>query len=327
MHPRTVQFFLVGVFLLAVALFFWMAAGGSSAPIAPVEKSAKTVFRSASVADIRTAAEIAAPVIDYAGILARFIGKDVERVPVAEKIFALTFDGGGNAEGVEKILQTLASNGLHATFFLTGDFMQKFPDIGARIVHNGGEVANHTVTHKDLSTLTDEEVIGEITGMQQIAEKQNIAVVPFFRFPYGAPTKKTITLANDLGYVAVRWTVDSLGWQGAKDGRDASFVQKRVVEKAIPGGIALMHLGSASDRSTFDADALPEIITTLSNEGYQFVSLSELFNEAVLIKQKPGIAGFLFIRIVITFLPRFCHQTLRLILPFPAFLQTLHRQQ
>ena len=83
--------------------------------------------------------------------------------------------------------------------------MQKFPDIGARIVHNGGEVANHTVTHKDLSTLTDEEVIGEITGMQQIAEKQNIAVVPFFRFPYGAPTKKTITLANDLGYVAVRW--------------------------------------------------------------------------------------------------------------------------
>ena len=280
MHQKTAIIFLAGIFLCATALFFWMVVGGSSAPSAPVEKSEKTVSRSATVAESTTVTERAVPAIDYAGILARFTGKDVERVPVAEKVFALTFDGGGNAEGVEKILQTLSHNGIHATFFLTGGFMQKFPDIGARIVHNGGEVANHTVTHKDLSVLSDEEVTAEIIGMQQIAAKQGIMVAPFFRFPYGAPTKETITLANDLGYVAVRWTVDSLGWQGAKDGRDASFVAKRVIQKAVPGGIALMHLGSASDGSTFDADALPEIMRVLNNEGYRFVSLSELFSTA-----------------------------------------------
>ena len=123
-------------------------------------------------------------------------------------------------------------------------------------------------------------MVAEITGMRQIATEQSITVVPFFRFPYGAPTKGTIALANDLGYIAVRWTVDSLGWQGRKDGRDASFVQKRVIEKAIPGGIALMHLGSAKDGSTFDADALPDIITTLERQGYRLVPLSELFHEA-----------------------------------------------
>ncbi|MCR4322906.1 MAG: polysaccharide deacetylase family protein, partial [Candidatus Azambacteria bacterium] len=105
--------------------------------------------------------------------------------------------------------------------------------------------------------------------------------VPFFRFPYGAPTKETITLVNGKGYVAVRWTVDSLGWQGRKDGRDANFVVTRVISKAVPGAIVLMHLGSATDGSTFDADALQEVITTLKQQGYRFVSLSELFSASL----------------------------------------------
>ena len=117
--------------------------------------------------------------------------------------------------------------------------------------------------------------------MEQAAEALDVNVVPFFRFPYGAPTKEKIALVNERGYVAVRWTVDSLGWQGAKDGRDASFVVARVTEKAIQGAIVLMHLGSASDGSALDADALERIITTLAQQGYRFVSLSELFTASL----------------------------------------------
>lgn len=276
--------FCAGIFIVGVMalVFFEVFSFERSMPVARVKEDKVAVAMPAHGADnIIGAAEAATPAIDYAGILVRFTGKDVERVSVAEKLFALTFDGGGNAKGVEKILQTLSSNGIRATFFLTGDFMKKFPDIGARIAHSGGEIANHTVTHNNLSAVPDEEVVAQIAGMQQIAAEQGVSVAPFFRFPYGAPTKRTIALANDLGYVAVRWTVDSLGWQGAKDGHNASFVVERVLQKATPGGIALMHIGSASDESTFDADALPEIITALSAEGYQFVSLSELFSEAV----------------------------------------------
>lgn len=283
MRYSAYMIFCAGIFIVGVmALFFFeVFSFGRSMPVAPVREDKSAVALPVLVADNTTAAEAAMPAIDYAGILARFTRKDVEKVSIAEKLFALTFDGGGNAQGVEKILQTLSHNGIRATFFLTGDFMKKFPDIGARIAHSGGEIANHTVTHKDLSVLTDEEVSGEIRGMEQIAKEQDSAVVPFFRFPYGAPTQGTIALANDLGYVAVRWTVDSLGWQGKKDGRDASFVVARVLSKATPGGIALMHVGSASDGSTFDADALPEIIAALQQQGYKLVSLSELFSEAV----------------------------------------------
>lgn len=222
-----------------------------------------------------------APKSDAAEILSAFRGKDVERVSVNEKIFALTFDGGGDAKDTERILATLAKHSIPATFFLTGHFVETFPEMTDAIRKSEGEVANHTMTHKDLSKLSREEVVEEIAGMERIAKERGIDITPFFRFPYGAPTKETIALANDRGYVSVRWTVDSLGWQGAKDGRDASFVAQRVIEKAVPGGIALMHLGAAKDGTTFDADALPEIISALKEQGYRFVALSELFAEAI----------------------------------------------
>lgn len=221
------------------------------------------------------------PKIDYIRIRDMFREKDVERVQVDEKIFALTFDGGGDARGAEKILDLLSKNKIPATFFLTGHFMETFPKIVAAIQSSGGEIANHTMTHKDLSKLPEEEVAAEIDGMDRVAKEQGISVAPFFRFPYGAPTKETIALVNDKGYVAVRWTVDSLGWQGTKDGYDAAFVADRVLEKVVPGGIALMHLGAAKDGTTYDADALERIIVTLTQEGYRLVSLSELFEEAI----------------------------------------------
>lgn len=219
--------------------------------------------------------------IDHAKILETFRGKDVERVRTDKKLFALTFDGGADAKSAETILAVLQEHEISATFFLTGEFIEKFPGIADQITESGSEIANHTMTHKDLSKLSKEEVVREIEGMERAAEEKSISVAPFFRFPYGAPTKETIALANDLGYVAVRWTVDSLGWQGAKDGRDMAFVAQRVTEKAVPGGIALMHLGAAKDGTTFDADALPEIIAALKERGYRLVPLSELFREEI----------------------------------------------
>lgn len=221
------------------------------------------------------------PQIDYARIQEKFRGKDVERVQTHEKLFALTFDGGGNARGAQKILAALSEHGITATFFLTGHFIKEFPDMASAIQKGGGEIANHTMTHKDLSTLSKEEVAAEVTGMERAAKERAITVAPFFRFPYGAPTKETIALVNEHGYVSVRWTVDSLGWQGSTKGHDAEFVAERVIQKAVKGGIALMHLGSANDGSSLDADALEQIIASLQQQGYRFVSLSELFNVAI----------------------------------------------
>jgi len=235
---------------------------------------------------------IESPAIDYSKIFEKYKGKDAERALTDKKLIAFTFDGGGNDDGTEKILRTLSDNSIRSTFFLTGKFVEKFPGAVEEIKKSGGETANHTYSHKNFTQLGIEEVTQEINQMKAVAEKMGIALAPFFRFPYGAYKKEDIRLVNDLGYVSTRWTIDSLGWQGRRDGRDppspeasdgrsAKFVVDRVVEKAVPGAIVLMHLGSAADGSTFDADALPDIIAALKEQDYQFATLSELFAESL----------------------------------------------
>jgi peptidoglycan/xylan/chitin deacetylase (PgdA/CDA1 family) len=84
-------------------------------------------------------------------------------------------------------------------------------------------------------------------------------------------------VVNDAGYVAVRWTVDTLGWQGTSGGASASSVRRRVLDSARPGEIVLMHLGAnPDDGTTLDAQALPDVIESLRDLGYGFVTLDAL---------------------------------------------------
>jgi peptidoglycan/xylan/chitin deacetylase (PgdA/CDA1 family) len=98
-----------------------------------------------------------------------------------------------------------------------------------------------------------------------------------FRFPFGDADAHTIALANQAGYVPVRWTVDTLGWEGTAGKISASVVTSRVLGAARPGEIVLTHAGSnPDDHSTFDADALPKMISGLRARGYSFVTLDAL---------------------------------------------------
>ena len=225
------------------------------------------------------------PPLDYTALREAYKGKDVTLVPVHEKLIALTFDGGGNAAAAERIAEMLSRASVGATFFLTQRFMEKFPDAVRTIAQGEWEIANHTVTHRDLSSAAEEETVSEVKGMEEYAKAQGVRLAPFFRFPYGAYKKGDVELVNGLGYISVRWTVDSWGWQGKVEGRDAQFVADRVLQKAAPGAIVLMHLGSAQDGSTLDADALAEIIRALSAQGYRFVSLSELFQAGMKMEE------------------------------------------
>lgn len=219
---------------------------------------------------------------DYALILDRFKGEDVARIPIKEKVIALTFDGGGDAQGAETILAALSEYNIPATFFITGVFFEKFPDVTDKLADY--ELANHSLSHRDMTALAEDEFKNEINGLpEMLCKRQGLCglLAPFFRFPYGARDAETITRVNKMGYTAVRWTVDSLGWQGRKNERDERFVFERVMSKAEPGAIVLMHLGSAKDGSTLDADALADIIRALSAQGYRFATLSELFVQAL----------------------------------------------
>jgi peptidoglycan/xylan/chitin deacetylase (PgdA/CDA1 family) len=205
-------------------------------------------------------------------------GKDWTFIPTTRRVVALTFDAGANADAVPSILATLRREGVPATFFLTGNFVRDFPAAARSIAAAGFRIGDHTITHPHLTRLSDAAVRHEILGgAQQIISVTGKNPVPLFRFPFGDSDARIVALANQAGYVPVRWTVDTLGWKGTAGHISASVVASRVLATARPGQIVLMHVGSnPDDHTTFDADALPRVISELRALGYSFVTLDTL---------------------------------------------------
>ena len=99
-----------------------------------------------------------------------------------------------------------------------------------------------------------------------------------FRFPYGSSSASTLALVNRLGYSAVGWTVDTLGWEGTSLGQSIGSVTSHALAHLHPGEIILMHVGAnPQDHSMLDADALPGIVKAIRARGYRFVTLNAYF--------------------------------------------------
>jgi peptidoglycan/xylan/chitin deacetylase (PgdA/CDA1 family) len=171
-----------------------------------------------------------------------------------------------------------SSERIPVTFFLTGSFADRYPAAVRSIVAAGHRLGNHTATHPYCTGLSDAAIKREIaTAEARIRAAGGTATRPLFRFPYGDREARTITAVNNAGYAAVRWSVDTLGWQGTSGGITAQRVVDRVLGAARPGEIVLMHVGShPTDRSTLDASALPAVTAALRARGYSFVNLDAL---------------------------------------------------
>jgi peptidoglycan/xylan/chitin deacetylase (PgdA/CDA1 family) len=213
------------------------------------------------------------PSTAFTPLFRRYQGTEMNTYPTTRRVVLLTFDGGANADGAPSILKTLSRFGVPATFFLTGRWAELYPDLARAIVRRY-PIANHTYDHSQLTGLSTAAVTREITRAQTlIRQVTGRDPIPAFRFPYGATDPRLIGIANQLGYLSVRWSVDTLGWQGTALHRSAASVVQRVLAGLQPGEIVLMHLGSPPDRSTLDADALPTIIREVEKRGYTFLAL------------------------------------------------------
>ena len=205
-------------------------------------------------------------------------GKDWSYIPTSQHVVALTFDAGANADAVPSILGTLERTHVAATFFLTGNFVRDFPASARAIAEAGYRIGDHTITHPHLTQKSDAAVQQEVLGAaRQITAVTGKNPAPLFRFPYGDADGRVISIANSLGYVPVRWTVDTLGWKGASGHITPEIVTSRVLGALRPGEIVLMHVGSnPDDHSTLDADALPQLLSQLKARDYSFVTLDAL---------------------------------------------------
>ncbi len=218
-----------------------------------------------------------APVPPAARFPAALAGHDVETIPGAGAVVALTFDAGANAAGLPSILQSLDAAGVRATFFLTGSWAAANPGGVAAIVAGGHRVGNHSMTHPAFTGLPDAGIKDQVRSAEQAIRAAGADPRPLFRFPFGDRDARTIATVNNLGYLPVRWSVDTLGWKGTSGGVTAQIVADRVLAGLQPGEIVLMHIGSnPDDGTTLDAAALPQLISRIRRAGYGFTTLDAL---------------------------------------------------
>ena len=195
-------------------------------------------------------------------------GQIPDRLPTKRHVVALTFDAGANDAGAPKILSVLARTGATATFFMTGRWAELYPGWARRIVAHY-PIANHTFNHHDLLGLTLPEVRDELlSAAATITRVTGGPPIHLFRFPYGSSNGSTLDLVNRLGYTAVGWTVDTLGWRGAS----AADIVNRSLRLASPGALYVLHVGHTSQ----DGPALARIVTSLRERGYGFVAVDSL---------------------------------------------------
>jgi peptidoglycan-N-acetylmuramic acid deacetylase len=190
-------------------------------------------------------------------------------VGTGKKIY-LTFDNGGPMGDTKKLLQTLKDNEVKATFFIAGYNLKAHPEFLKALIADGHLVANHTMSHKDLTKLTDDQVTKEITDFEKLYHDITGEDQPkFFRFPYGTYNKHLLSLVADLGYTSVFWSTAMKDWVPRVNGADDAY--KDIMNNLHDGNVILMHQGSEDN-----IVALDKIIKGIKDAGYEFALVNEL---------------------------------------------------
>ena len=152
---------------------------------------------------------------------------DALTAPARPGEIALTFDDGPNPTWTPKLLDTLASHNVHATFFLLGGFAQAQPDLVRRIAAAGHLVGNHSWSHPDLSRTPAQRVRQELWRTSQTLEQIVGAPVRYFRPPFGARRPVVFRIARELKLQPVLWNAMTNDWsEPAADQITARLAQK-----------------------------------------------------------------------------------------------------
>ncbi|MFB9982598.1 chitooligosaccharide deacetylase NodB [Mesorhizobium newzealandense] len=200
---------------------------------------------------------------------------------VSDRSVYLTFDDGANLLFTPQILDVLAQHRVPATFFVIGAYAAEQPELIQRMIAEGHEVGNHTMTHTDLSRCGFEEVQREIFDANlAIMMACPQASVRYFRAPYGAWSQEVITASEIAGLTPLHWSVDPRDW--SRPGVDA--IVDAVLTSVRPGAIVLLHDGCPPDELTLGAyaylrdqttTALSRLIPALHDRGYEIRSLPQ----------------------------------------------------
>ena len=203
-----------------------------------------------------------------------FFGKSSRKIPVygvdvqsEKKVIALTFDAAWGADKTQGILDTMAKYDAKGTFFLVGFWIDKFEDETKAIAKAGFDIGNHSRNHLNMPKLSDSEIRSEIEYVNDRVSELTGITPTYFRAPFGDYSDRLMSALEEMNMTGVQWSIDSLDWKGLS----AKQIFERVVPKAKSGDIILFH-----NNSDHILDALPLILSALKEQGFEFVTLSQL---------------------------------------------------
>lgn len=190
-------------------------------------------------------------------------------VDTEKKQVALTFDAAWGNEDTARILEILKQNDIQVTFFMTGGWVEKYPEDVKAILNAGHDLGNHSENHKNMTQLSDEQCQEEIQKVHTKVQELTGYEMYLFRPPYGDYDNHVISSAGKSGYYSIQWDVDSLDWKDY--GVDSILKNVLENEHLRKGSIILCHNGAK-----YTADALERLIAGLKEQGYEIVPVSRL---------------------------------------------------
>ena len=193
-------------------------------------------------------------------------------VDTEEKKVALSFDAAWGNEDTRNLLSILKKHNVKVTFFMTGEWMNKYPDDVKAILADGHDLGNHSENHKQMSQLSAEQCRTEIQKAHDRIKELTGVEMNLFRPPYGDYNNTLVEVCKDMGYHCVQWDIDSLDW---KDYGTDAIIKKVLEHKHLGNGsIILMHNGAK-----YTPAALESVILGLKEKGYELVPISELIHK------------------------------------------------
>ena len=191
-----------------------------------------------------------------------------------DKYVYLTFDNGYEAGYTSKLLDTLKENNVKATFFITAHYFNTEPELVERMINEGHIVGNHTVNHKSMPDLDDEEIKEEIMNLHAAVYEKFNYEMKYIRPPMGEFSERTLSIIKGLGYKVAMWSFAYDDWDENRQGREA-YAKDKVISNIHNGAIILLHANSKDNCNILD-----ECIKEIKQMGYEFKTLDE-FKEKV----------------------------------------------
>lgn len=184
-----------------------------------------------------------------------------------QKMLSISFDAAWGNEDTQQLIDILGKYDIKATFFVVGEWVDKYPESVKALSDAGHEVMNHSNDHAHMSKLSRDEIIADVNTCNDKIEAVTGVRPTLIRPPYGEYDDNVVSAIRSMGMEPIQWDVDSLDWKDLS----AAEITKRVTTKVQSGSIVLFH-----NAAKHTPEALPTILEDLLQQGYTFVPISQL---------------------------------------------------